>query len=119
MTEPITCTNQRWYPAFHIAAPGGWMNDPNGLCFFNGRYHAFYQHHPYSAQWGPMHWGHASSEDLAHWRHEPIALAPGAAGSDDADGIWSGSAFVHDGILHVFYTGNRWANGMGGEDGIY
>lgn len=119
MSEPITCTNQRWYPAFHIAAPGGWINDPNGLCFFNGRYHAFYQHHPYSAQWGPMHWGHASSDDLAHWRHEPIALAPGAPGSDDADGIWSGSAFEHDGTLYVFYTGNRWANGTDGADGIY
>lgn len=40
MSEPITYTNQRWYPAFHIAAPGGWINDPIGLCFFNGRYHA-------------------------------------------------------------------------------
>ena len=119
MTEPITCSNQRWYPSFHVAAPGGWINDPNGLSFFNARYHAFYQHHPYSPQWGPMHWGHASSEDLAHWTNEPIALAPGESGDDDADGIWSGSAIEHEGKLFAFYTGNRWVNGQDDGDGKY
>ena len=66
----------RWYPRTHIAANAGWINDPNGLCHFAGRYHVYFQHHPYSAQWGPMHWGHVSSADLVTWRHEPIALAP-------------------------------------------
>ncbi len=119
MSEPIQLTNDRWYPRFHVTAPSGWINDPNGLCFFNGRYHAFFQHHPYSSTWGPMHWGHASSSDLATWQEEPIALAPGEPGDDDADGIWSGSAVVHEGILYAFYTGNRWVNGVDDSDGKY
>ncbi|EPO6062192.1 glycoside hydrolase family 32 protein, partial [Escherichia coli] len=60
-----------WYPIFHLAPPAGWMNDPNGLIYFNGRYHAFFQHHPASAYQGPMHWGHATSTDMLHWQHEP------------------------------------------------
>jgi fructan beta-fructosidase len=62
------------------------MNDPNGLSFVNGRWHAFYQHHPFDDRWGPMHWGHASSTDLLHWEHHPIALAP-----DEHGTIFSGS----------------------------
>ena len=50
--------NDRWYPTFHIASNGGWINDPNGLCRYDGRWHVFYQLHPYGTQWGPMHWGH-------------------------------------------------------------
>lgn len=53
------------------------MNDPNGLIYFSGRYHAFFQHHPASEHQGPMHWGHATSPDMLHWQHEPVALAPG------------------------------------------
>lgn len=66
--------NPRWYPRYHLAARAGWMNDPNGLVWFDGWYHAFYQHHPYSPEWGPMHWGHARSKDLVHWEHMPVAL---------------------------------------------
>ena len=58
----------------------------NGLSFFKGRYQVYFQHHPYSTVWGPMHWGHLSSADLLTWRHEPIALAPGD--EVDADGVW-------------------------------
>lgn len=106
----------RWYPAFHIAARAGWLNDPNGVCYFRGRYHVFFQHHPDSAVWGPMHWGHASSPDLVTWRHEAIALAPGDV--EDADGVWSGSAVTgDDGTLMVFYTGHRWRNGVDGAHG--
>ena len=51
-------------PSFHLSAYTGWMNDPNGFFYYNGRYHMFYQYHPYDSVWGPMHWGHAVSEDL-------------------------------------------------------
>jgi beta-fructofuranosidase len=84
----------------------GWMNDPNGLCFFGGLYHAFYQHHPHSTEWGPMHWGHATSEDMLAWRHEPIALFPGKEGEPDRDGCFSGSAIEWNGSLYLLYTGH-------------
>lgn len=100
------CRNDRWYPRFHIAAPAGWINDPNGISHFNGRYHVFFQHYPYSSTWGPMHWGHVSSEDMVTWRREPIAFAPSTEA--DLDGVYSGSAFEHRGRLEVFYTGHRW-----------
>lgn len=63
-------------PQYHFSPPAGWMNDPNGLVFHAGRWHLFYQYHPASTTWGPMHWGHASSVDLLHWQHHPIALQP-------------------------------------------
>ena len=61
---------------YHFEPQKGWMNDPNGLCFFKGQYHAFFQHYPYAPKWGQMHWGHAVSEDLVHWTEFPIALFP-------------------------------------------
>lgn len=91
----------RYALAYHIAAPSGWLNDPNGLVRFGGRYHVFYQHHPFSAQWGPMYWGHASSADLAHWRHEPVALAPD---QPYEKGCFSGSAVDDQGVLTLIYT---------------
>lgn len=86
---------------YHIAPPCGWMNDPNGLCRSGGRYHVFYQHYPYEAKWGPMHWGHASSADLAHWRHEPVALAPD---QPYEEGCFSGSGIDDGGVLTLIYT---------------
>ena len=56
VAEMAAKRNNRWYPKYHIASNGGWINDPNGLCFYKGRWHVFYQLHPYGTQWGPMHW---------------------------------------------------------------
>ncbi len=91
-------------PAFHLSARVGWMNDPNGFSYYRGEYHMFYQYHPYSNVWGPMHWGHAVSKDLLHWRHLPAALAPDM--DYDRDGCFSGSAVeLPDGRHLLMYTG--------------
>ena len=56
--------NQQYRLKFHMMPPVGWMNDPNGLAKYNGKYHLFYQYYPYDSKWGPMHWGHFVSKDL-------------------------------------------------------
>ena len=76
-------------PQFHFSPEENWMNDPNGMVFYEGEYHLFYQYYPDSTVWGPMHWGHAISKDLIHWEHLPIALYP-----DEHGLIFSGSAVV-------------------------
>ncbi|CNF35363.1 glycoside hydrolase family 32 protein [Yersinia frederiksenii] len=108
--------NPRFYPHFHLAPPAGWMNDPNGLIFYHGLYHAFYQHHPYDENWGPMHWGHATSQDMLSWQHQPIALAPGD--SWDKDGCFSGCAVDDNGVLSLIYTGHVWLKGEGDDSAI-
>ena len=79
-------------PSFHLTPRAGWMNDPNGFSFYNGKYHLFYQYYPYNAKWGLMHWGHAVSEDLLHWEYLPVAMAPDTP--YDGAGCFSGSANV-------------------------
>lgn len=76
-------------PQYHFSPPANWMNDPNGLVYNDGVYHLFYQYYPDDIVWGPMHWGHAVSEDMVHWQHKPIALYP-----DEHGLIFSGSAVV-------------------------
>ena len=105
-----------FYPHFHLAPPAGWMNDPNGLIYHQGLYHAFYQHHPFSENWGPMHWGHATSRDMVNWQHQPVALAPGD--EYDRDGCFSGSAVDDNGVLSLIYTGHVWLSGEGNDSAI-
>ena len=76
-------------PQFHFSPEANWMNDPNGMVFYEGEYHLFYQFYPDSTVWGPMHWGHAVSPDMVHWEHLPIALYPDSLGY-----IFSGSAVI-------------------------
>ena len=91
-------------PAFHLSARVGWMNDPNGFSLYNGKYHMFYQYHPYDSHWGPMHWGHAVSEDLLQWQYLPVAMAPDKP--YDRDGCFSGNALtLPDGRHMLVYTG--------------
>jgi len=81
--------SEQYRPQFHFTPDSMWMNDPNGMVYYEGEYHLFYQHHPHSNVWGPMHWGHAISTDLVHWEHLPIALYPDSLGA-----IFSGSAVI-------------------------
>jgi len=87
----------------HFEPQKGWMNDPNGLIFYRGQYHAFFQHNPHSPRWGQMHWGHAVSDDLLHWKEVEIALYPDRP-YENSLGCFSGSAVEKDGLLYLFYT---------------
>lgn len=91
-------------PAFHLSSRVGWLNDPNGFSYFQGKYHLFYQYFPYNTAWGPCYWGHAVSGDLIHWEYLPAALAPDE--DYDRDGCFSGSAAeLSDGRQMLIYTG--------------
>ncbi|CAG9122933.1 unnamed protein product [Plutella xylostella] len=97
--------NPRYYPRYHLAPECGWMNDPNGLSFFQGFYHLFYQYNPKSSlEPGIAHWGHARSRDLVNW--EPLSIAMYPDETYDADGVFSGSAYIEDGLMYLYFTGN-------------
>ena len=91
---------------YHFMAQTGWLNDPNGLIYFRGKYHFFFQHNPYNGFWDSMHWGHAVSDDMLHWEYLPLALAPSEPyDNHQRGGCFSGSAIEHDGKLFLMFTG--------------
>lgn len=104
--KKLLIKNAKMRQRYHFMAEEGWINDPNGLIFFKGQYHFFYQYNPYDSFWGAMHWGHAVSNDLIHWEYLPIALAPSEHYDDhERGGCFSGSTIEHEGKLYIFYTG--------------
>lgn len=92
------------FPRFHPRPVQGWINDPNGLCFVDGRYHVFFQYNPDSARHQSICWGHLSSADLVHWDEEPVALRP-QPGGPDALGCWSGVVSDDGGVPTAVYSG--------------
>lgn len=104
---------QKTKPDFHVTPPVGWINDPNGFSLFQGEYHLFYQYHPYSVHWGPMHWGHCKTKDFITWEQLPCALAPDT--EYDGQGCFSGSAVEADGKHILMYTSVREEEAEGGR----
>lgn len=76
-------------PLFHVSAPVGWINDPNGFSVYEGKIHLFYQYYPYQREWGLMHWGHSVTSDMIRWEQLPAALAP------DQDYDKDGLSLIH------------------------
>lgn len=89
---------------FHLMPPVGWLNDPNGLCWYNGNYHVFYQYSPFNPNRGVIFWGHWSSPDLLHWTQQPVPLCPDQPWN--LHGVYSGSALVEEDALYLYYTGS-------------
>ena len=86
---PAPTPTPQYRPAYHFSPAAHWMNDPNGMVYYQGTYHLFFQYYPDGMVWGPMHWGHATSANLTSWKEQPIALYPDSLGY-----IFSGSAVV-------------------------
>jgi fructan beta-fructosidase len=93
---------EKYRPLIHFTPKEHWMNDPNGMVYYNNTWHLFYQYYPGATVWGPMHWGHATSTDLVHWQHQPIALYPDSLGY-----IFSGSAVVDSNNTSEFGTKDK------------
>jgi fructan beta-fructosidase len=88
-SQTISLYHEPFRPQIHFSPKEHWMNDPNGMVYFNHTYHLFFQYYPGASVWGPMHWGQAVSKDLIHWKQLPVALYPDSLGY-----IFSGSAVV-------------------------
>lgn len=90
---------------FHLMPPTGWMNDPNGLCQLDDQYHVFFQYAPYDAEGsGPKGWGHYRTKDWCLYEYMPVSILPDE--EFDRNGVYSGSSFIDEKGMHLFYTGN-------------
>lgn len=92
-----------WRLGYHLMPPIGWINDPNGMCEFNGVYHVYYQYSPFEAEGGLKFWGHYSSKDFINWTEHEIALYPDQP--FDCHGVFSGTTFIEGDTAEIFYTG--------------
>ena len=97
-------TDGRFRLGHHLMPLVGWLNDPNGLCWYKGKYHVFFQYAPFDVEGGLKFWGHYTSENLISWKYEGTALYPDS--SYDCHGVYSGSALVEQDKMHLFFTGN-------------
>lgn len=106
--KPVKVFDELHRPQFHFTPEKNWMNDPNGLVYYKGEYHLFYQHNPFGKEWGYMHWGHAVSTDLVHWEHLPIALTPDNDSKDKEIGTaFSGCGLVDENNLTGLQKGEE------------
>lgn len=103
--------NDEFYPKYHIAPKHGLINDPNGLCQVNGEHHIFYQWFPLGPVHGLKHWYHVSTKDFINYKDRGVALYP--TQEYEKHGCFSGSAFIEDGNVKMFYTGNKMIDGIG------
>src|SRR3954467_8460323 len=92
--------DEPWRPQYHFTPAKNWMNDPNGLVFYDGEYHLLFQYNPFGDKWGHMSWGHAVSRDLLHWQELPVALA-----EENGIMMFSGSAVVDENNTSGLCTG--------------
>lgn len=96
--------SEKWNLNYHLTPPTGWLNDPNGLSYFKGEYHIFFQYSPYSAKGALKFWGHYKSKDFINWEYLGTPIIPDQ--NFDCHGVYSGSTLIENDKMYIYYTGN-------------